>query len=178
MKTKYSPIIIEHRGSTSLLSKAVEEGGKTYPFLFTAIEPDMRRWPYKLVPMLDPEYLTETQLIELFKSRRVLRADWEQQVDHPLGLITIYLPPSGGTSDVRKARFEHGPEMELNGPNVPRSRRASTWTCRSDRERQRRTHGRARACGFYLAAGSHRRKPECTRKTDTVMYGPKYIRTH
>jgi|HubBroStandDraft_1064217.scaffolds.fasta_scaffold20453_2 hypothetical protein len=118
MKTKDSPIIIEHRGSTSLLSKAVEEGGKTYPFLFTAIEPDMRRWPYRLVPMLDPEYLTQAQLVELFKSRRVLRADWEQQVDHPLGLITIYLPPSGGTSDVRKARFEHGPEMELNGPNV------------------------------------------------------------
>ena len=105
--------IILHRGSTSPLLNAVEASGKTYPFLFTAIEPDTRRWPYRLIPSTNPEHLTEAQLAELFQRREVLRADWEEQEGHPLGLITIYLPPEDGASGARQARFDLGPELTL-----------------------------------------------------------------
>jgi hypothetical protein len=105
--------IILHRGSTSPLLNAIEEAGKTYPFLFTAIEPETRRWAYRLIPSPNPEHLTETQLIELFRRRDVLRADWEEQDGHPLGLITIYQPPEDGVSGGREARFDLGPELSL-----------------------------------------------------------------
>jgi len=106
-------IIILHRGSTSPLLNAIEDAGNTYPFLFTAIEPETRRWSYRLIPSPNPEHLTEAKLGDLFRLRDVLRADWEEQQRHPLGLITIYQPPEGGTSGGREARFELGPELDL-----------------------------------------------------------------
>jgi hypothetical protein len=108
-------MIINHGGSTSLLSEPLTEGKKTFPFVFYAVTPEERRWAYRLLPS-DPAHPKDEQLIQLLQGpRATLRADWEEQVGHPVGFITIYLPPKGGQSGKREARFDQGPEL---GPDL------------------------------------------------------------
>lgn len=107
--------IINHSGATNRLPKPVEEGGKIYPFIFHAANPEERRWSYRMFPS-DPKHLTDERLIQLFEeARRTLRADWEEQVGHPVGFLTIYLPSKDGKADECKTRFDQGPEL---GPDL------------------------------------------------------------
>lgn len=120
--------IINHGGSTSLLSKPAEAGGKYFPFHFQAVQPKDRSWSYRLLPPTSPQQLTEAQLIELLQADgSTLRADWEEQVGHPVGFITIYLPKKDGGTGSQQARFEQGPElgMDLEPPGLkPPQRKA------------------------------------------------------
>lgn len=113
--------IINHSGSTSLLSQIAFKDGRGYPFAFDAITPESKHWAYRLVPTHASGGLTDAQLTELLKASRVpLRADWEEQVGHALGLVTIYVRKPDGGADACQARFERGPDLtpQMSGPKV------------------------------------------------------------
>ena len=114
-----SATIIEHQGSTSLLSKSLEEGGKRFPFRFHAVTPEEQSWAYRLLLPDKPGQLREEELIQLLAPGGTpLRADWEEQVGHPVGLLTIYLPPKDGTSGRRSAKYERGPDLDMQMPQT------------------------------------------------------------
>lgn len=117
--------IINHGGVTRLLQTAVEENGRTYAFLFHAAAPEEKRWAYRLLEPDTPAQLTEEQLTAWLRARPSLRADWEEQVGHPVGLITVYLPREDGQVEGTQARFEQGPELDrgLKPPKAPEPER-------------------------------------------------------
>lgn len=115
-----------HSGMTSKLPTPLEVGNERFSFRFQAVTPVQKRWAYRLLPSMDPSHITEERLLQLLREKRpVLRADWEEQVGHPIGFITIYIPRKDGGTEAKQARFERGPEMEmememnLNRPDVP-----------------------------------------------------------
>jgi hypothetical protein len=106
------PTIINHKGLTSLLPEPKEASGRTYPFVYFATEPEEKSWTYRLLSY-GPEAMTDKDLAELLQRvRRMLRADWEEQVAHPVGFLTLYPPSPDGGSDERRVRYERGPDLE------------------------------------------------------------------
>lgn len=114
--------IVNHEGTTCLLPKPETANGIVYPFAFDAVQPNEKSWSYRLCASRDPSSLTNETLTQLLgTSRQPLRADWEEQVGHAVGWITIYAPPpagSKGSPQGRRARFEQGPEIELAPPQI------------------------------------------------------------
>jgi hypothetical protein len=108
--------IILHQGTTCLLSKPEIVGDHTYPFAFDATTPEQKSWSWRLLPQRDPARLTDEKFIQLLKAGRpVWRADWEEQVGHIVGMVTLY-PPSGSGDKPCKVEFEKGPDLEMTPP--------------------------------------------------------------
>lgn len=114
--------IVNHEGTTCLLPDPKIEDGTSYPFAFDAVAPKEKSWSYRLCRSRDPEGLTNEKLTELLRTGRgKLRADWEEQVGHAVGWITIYVPrpaDSGGGAHGRRVQYQQGPEIELAPPQI------------------------------------------------------------
>ena len=116
-----TPIIL-HRGQTCPLAlphKGTE--GQPYPYLFAALTPAARHWPYRILPPIHPSEMTEAAWKSLLATHGpVLRADWEEIRGHPIGAITVYVtcPKGSGT---HSARIELAPPLPRPGnpPAIP-----------------------------------------------------------
>jgi hypothetical protein len=105
--------IINHSGITYLLSVVRIQDGNFYPFGFDAITPETKKWSYRLLSTDDKNLLTDETLMRWLRGpRSTLRADWEEQVGHLVGFITIHLPPKDGESQPQMAKFERGPDID------------------------------------------------------------------
>lgn len=117
--------IVNHEGTTCLLSEPKTADGTIYPFAFDAVYPAEKSWPYRLCGSRDPGSLTNESLTAYLRTgRTLLRAVWEEQVGHRVGFVTIYLPlsvGSGGGATGHRVRYEKGPELniELPPPSKP-----------------------------------------------------------
>jgi hypothetical protein len=109
--------IILHTGTTFPLPKPEVARGQTYPFRFDAVFPNVRSWPYRVLTSSDPAHLTSAQLARMLSNRGWLRATWEQQVGHPVGLLTVYPVASDGSSDALRAKCEAGQDLEIDPPS-------------------------------------------------------------
>jgi len=114
--------IVNHEGTTCLLPEPKMEDGTSYPFAFDAVRPKEKSWSYRLCGSRDPGSLTNDTLAELLRnSPKPPRADWEEQVGHAVGWITIYVPrpaESGSGAQGHRVRYEQGPEIELAPPQI------------------------------------------------------------
>ncbi len=110
--------IINHEGTTCLLPKPKTDKGAAYPFAFDAVSPNYVSWAYRVLPSRDPAHLTPEKLEAVLKGsqRGNLRATWEEQVGHRIGVLTVYRDAQGGTSSGFQAQYERGPDIDKPGP--------------------------------------------------------------
>lgn len=106
--------VINHEGTTCLLPKAKTDKGAAYPFAFDAVAPDYVSWAYRVLPSRDPTRLTPEKLETLLKGsqRGQLRAEWEEQVGHRIGVLTVYRDAQNGTTGGLQAQYERGPDID------------------------------------------------------------------
>jgi hypothetical protein len=110
-----TPIIL-HRGQTCPLALPHKgTDGQPYPYLFAALTPEVRHWPYRVLPAIHPSEMSETAWKALLtRHGPVLRADWEEIRGHPIGAITVYLTGPKG-SGTQSARIELAPPLPMPG---------------------------------------------------------------
>jgi hypothetical protein len=115
-----TPVILHRGQSCPLPLPHKSSDGHTYPYLFAAVTPVARHWPYRVLPAIHPSELSETAWKALHTCNGpVLRADWEEIRGHPIGVITVYLTGPKG-SGTHSARIEPAPPLPRPGnPGTP-----------------------------------------------------------
>ncbi|MBI5688528.1 MAG: hypothetical protein HZC55_00415 [Verrucomicrobia bacterium] len=137
MKTVEHAEIINHEGTTCPLPTVEIANGIMYPFAFDAVRPKERSWVYRLCASREPAALTNVALLELLRIHRKLRAEWEEQVGHAVGWVTIYVPrpaANGGGAQGHRAQFEKGRDLPLVKEVEPQLRERTPPSRGMDRE--------------------------------------------